>query len=239
MKISDSTGTGRKRWLLPVMISVIVVVMTVAGITLFNISYNLSHRSRSYRWYFKGHVMDDCNFAVRAIDELNKSERREKEVEEWYRMAAGKWPFDNFAYCSTTGNTFSRSEIAQYFTTVKQKIKGQYTVQPLRRIFVILGFFIMGFLMFMRNRFGWWPLHPIGFPFAMSEPIMRFWFSICIGWLLKLIILKYGGVKVFNRLKPVFLGLIIGSVVGGGFGFLFDCLGFMGGIIEKGCFLWM
>ena len=39
------------------------------------------------------------------------------------------------------------------------------------------------------------------------------WFSVFIAWILKSLILKYGGLSLFNRLKPFFLGLILGEAV--------------------------
>lgn len=82
----------------------------------------------------------------------------------------------------------------------------------------------MGFLMFMRYRFLWWPLHPLGFPLAESYPLQLSWFSIFIAWLLKSIILKYGGVKLYRRLRPFFLGLVLGHICVAAFWLVVDTL---------------
>ncbi len=42
------------------------------------------------------------------------------------------------------------------------------------------------------------------------------WFSIFLGWLSKFIILKAGGLKLYRRARPLFLGLILGDCIMGG-----------------------
>lgn len=41
--------------------------------------------------------------------------------------------------------------------------------------------------------------------------MVNLWFSIMVGWMLKTIILRYGGMKGFVRARPLFLGLVLGE----------------------------
>jgi hypothetical protein len=41
--------------------------------------------------------------------------------------------------------------------------------------------------------------------------------SIFVGWLLKLLILKFGGIRMHRASTPLFLGLILGEFVLGAF----------------------
>ena len=75
---------------------------------------------------------------------------------------------------------------------------------------------LMGFLHFMAGRFYWWPIHPLGLLLVPSYAILMFWWSIFLGWLLKVTILKYGGGGTFRKLRPMFIGLIIGDCLIGG-----------------------
>ena len=78
--------------------------------------------------------------------------------------------------------------------------------------FAGLGAAVMYFLVSMRQKFLWWPLHYIGFPIADTW-VMRFaWFSIFIAWLIKSLILRYGGPAVYRRSIPFFLGLFLGLI---------------------------
>jgi hypothetical protein len=82
---------------------------------------------------------------------------------------------------------------------------------------ILIGFLIATLLYSMRTRFFWWAFHPAGFAVSSSWSMNLFWPSILVSWLIKLIILKYGGVNLHRKVIPFFLGLILGEFVVGGF----------------------
>ncbi|NKB71364.1 MAG: hypothetical protein GKR89_30180 [Candidatus Latescibacteria bacterium] len=97
-----------------------------------------------------------------------------------------------------------------------------------------VGGLIMGVLMLAQYRFLWWPFHALGFP--ISCVFGKMWFSVFCAWLLKSAILKYGGIRLFNQLKPFFLGLILGEAVVAGTWVIIDYLAgvhhnYLGGIV--------
>ena len=47
-------------------------------------------------------------------------------------------------------------------------------------------------------------------------------------------IIKYGGVKLFNKVKPLFIGIIVGAVIGIGTCYILDHAFFAAGLIERG-----
>ncbi len=61
-----------------------------------------------------------------------------------------------------------------------------------------------------------WPLHPLGYALAFTNSTEFTWLPFLIGWLIKSTILRYGGFKVYRRVVPFFIGLIIGDLVTGG-----------------------
>lgn len=84
--------------------------------------------------------------------------------------------------------------------------------------FVGVGAGAMLVLTWLRQRFLWWPLHPIGFPIMTSWLVDWMWFSIFFAWLIKVTILKYGGATLFARSRYFFLGMIAGRMlITGGF----------------------
>jgi hypothetical protein len=89
-----------------------------------------------------------------------------------------------------------------------------------------LGFTLV--LMFLRLRFLWWPLHPIGFPIASDWTMSYFWFSIFLSWAIKRAILRYGGLRAYRRAMPFFLGLILGEFAMGG---LWDVIDRISGVL--------
>ncbi|HJN28900.1 MAG TPA: DUF6784 domain-containing protein, partial [Candidatus Latescibacteria bacterium] len=64
----------------------------------------------------------------------------------------------------------------------------------------------------LRQRFLWWPLHPIGFPIMSSWLVDWMWFSIFFAWLIKIIVLKYGGAELYAKSRNFFLGMIAGRM---------------------------
>ena len=93
-----------------------------------------------------------------------------------------------------------------------------------RWFFFGMGGGIMWLLMIMRQTFIWWPLHFIGFPVGASAPLAAGWFSIFMAWMLKGLILKYGGVNIYRAMLPFFLGLILGEFVSAGLWVIIDGL---------------
>ena len=81
----------------------------------------------------------------------------------------------------------------------------------LRTVFIGIGALLTLILHILRTRFYWWPLHPAGYPLAVSFAIDYFWFTFFISWVLKTIILKSSGVKGYQRAIPFFFGLILGD----------------------------
>lgn len=61
-----------------------------------------------------------------------------------------------------------------------------------------------------------WPFHPIGLVLMGSWPLQVFWFSIFLGWAIKITLLRYGGAQVFRRARPFFIGLIVGEILSAG-----------------------
>ena len=79
--------------------------------------------------------------------------------------------------------------------------------------FTAIGATVMAGLTWLRYHYVWWPLHPLGFATGTFYIMNWLWFSIFLAWLIKTVILKYGGSPWYLRTRPFFLGLILGQVV--------------------------
>ncbi|MBT7457385.1 MAG: hypothetical protein HN796_26085 [Gemmatimonadetes bacterium] len=90
--------------------------------------------------------------------------------------------------------------------------------------FMGIGASSMLLLMWMRQRFLWWPLHPIGFPIMTNWIMEQIWFSVFLAWLIKVTILKYGGAAFFARSRYFFLGLLVGQALMSGLSLTVDYL---------------
>lgn len=63
----------------------------------------------------------------------------------------------------------------------------------------------------LRMRYVWWPLSPLGFALSGSWSMIVFWFPMMIAWMVKGVIVRYGGMRAYQRLRPFFFGLILGE----------------------------
>lgn len=78
-----------------------------------------------------------------------------------------------------------------------------------------LGAGIVLIIHLLRQRFAWWPFHPLGYAAIMGPQFMgdRYGFSIFIGWLIKKAVKHVGGHRVYERVRPAAIGIIVGNAV--------------------------
>lgn len=91
-------------------------------------------------------------------------------------------------------------------------------VGPNKWIITYAGFgaLAMGVLIFCYYKVPSWPLHPLGYLVAYSAGMKILWFSFFIGWLCNHLVLHYGGTSLFNRVRFLFIGLVLGDFLMGG-----------------------
>lgn len=88
-------------------------------------------------------------------------------------------------------------------------------VRPTQLFYMAGGCLMVVFLSVMRSNFIWWPFHPAGYALAVSYAMDYFWFCFFVAWILKSLIVRYGGMGLYNRAIPFFMGLILGDYVCG------------------------
>ncbi|HJN14151.1 MAG TPA: DUF6785 family protein, partial [Armatimonadota bacterium] len=80
-----------------------------------------------------------------------------------------------------------------------------------RNGFTIGAFAFTLLLVALRSRFPRSPFHPLGFVMTTSYGY-AYWGSFLAIWATKGLILRIGGVRLYHRLAPVFVGLVLGQV---------------------------
>ena len=78
-------------------------------------------------------------------------------------------------------------------------------------VFFVVGVIFTVFLSYMRAMFYWWPFHPLGYALCVSWSMTVFWFSCFMAWILKGLILRYGGMRLYLKARPWFLGMVLGE----------------------------
>jgi len=117
----------------------------------------------------------------------------------------------------------------QIITNVVGKMRELAGPDRNRLLCLAIGGVICAWLLFLRYRFPWWPLHPIGFTISGTTwPIRISAFSVFLAWLIKVVVLKIGGNRMYTRSRPLFLGVLVGYVMGVAFSFVVDVIWFPG-----------
>lgn len=90
----------------------------------------------------------------------------------------------------------------------------------------LIGMGLMAVLTLIRYWVPWWPLHPIGLAMQGNFGVSKTVFSIFIAWGLKASIMQFGGVQLYEKGKPFFIGLLAAQGVSTALMFVIDCIWF-------------
>ena len=110
------------------------------------------------------------------------------------------------------GSYMFRVAAPRYYDGIVSSIRdiGKETHYGLRMAFTVFGALAMGILTLCQYRFTWWPLHPIGFTVVTFYSARTAILSVFLTWLIKFIIFRLGGIALYRRAKPFFIGMIVG-----------------------------
>ncbi len=118
-----------------------------------------------------------------------------------WRTSMGRQPFDQLSDALKT--------------PVKSDLSGSLAVSA--------GFLITTALMMLRTRFIWWVFHPVGYAMANTSTMNQVWLPFFLAWLIKSLVLRYGGMRLYRLSLPFFYGVIVGDFLAGGLTTLAGC----------------
>lgn len=109
---------------------------------------------------------------------------------------------------------FSQGAPQATFNTAATMIGSKPGVERMNLFWMVIGGGVVLALTFARSRYLWFPLHPLGYVLAPAFPLSQLWFSFFVGWLVKSLMMKYGGGDGYAKLRPFMIGLILGNLSG-------------------------
>ncbi len=68
----------------------------------------------------------------------------------------------------------------------------------------------------LRLRFWWWPFHPVGYIASNTWGSHWWYLPFFIGWALKVLVIRYGGLRLYRSTIPFAIGLIVGDLLNSG-----------------------
>jgi hypothetical protein len=99
----------------------------------------------------------------------------------------------------------------EFANTLANWIRNPTPPDTAAQIAALVGFTIAVLLGLARMRFFWFPLHPLAYAVANGWGMHNLWSCVFVGWLVKSIVLRYGGLRRYRELIPFFLGLMLGE----------------------------
>ncbi len=130
----------------------------------------------------------------------------------------------NYKYGGANMRMFGVPRIAYSFLQDKLKNPVGYDILWPRWVFTGVGMAVMSLLVLMRYYLSWWPVHYVGFALGDAWVMGWAWWSVFLCWLVKFFILKFGGQTLYQRYKPLFLGMICGQLMCGATWLIVDFL---------------
>jgi hypothetical protein len=104
-----------------------------------------------------------------------------------------------------------QSNATQFWRENAPLMRGDMAYRPQQGTWLLVGAVVCALLAMLRTRFYWWPLHPLGYAMSASWTVIVFWFPMLVAWLLKLLTIRYGGMRLYAAARPFFLGMIFGE----------------------------
>ena len=92
---------------------------------------------------------------------------------------------------------------------------------PKELIAILLGFALAALMQAARLYIPGFPLHPLAFAVTSSYQMGIVWLPLTIAWVVKAVLLRFGGLRAFRQSLPFFWGMMIGQfIVGSGWNIL-------------------
>jgi len=94
-------------------------------------------------------------------------------------------------------------------------IEGLWDAEPRPQGVFYIGVGAVVCLLFgaLRLRFPWWPFHPVGYIMSNSLPVAQGLFPFFIAWIVKVLVTRYGGLRLYRATLPLAIGLIVGDLL--------------------------
>jgi hypothetical protein len=76
---------------------------------------------------------------------------------------------------------------------------------------LLTGALVMFVLNWLHTSFLWWAVSPIGFIMGGTWGLNdRLWTNAFIAWVLVVLMIRFGGLRMYRRFRPLFLGMVLG-----------------------------
>ncbi len=127
----------------------------------------------------------------------------------------GTYHLGFIAMKGSTGNNLVADVLRVYGHDIYNDIELNYDADPSPGgvFYIGVGAVVCLLLGLLRLRFLWWPLHPIGYILSNSLPVAYGLVPFFIAWVVKVLVTRYGGLRLYRATLPLAIGLIAGDLL--------------------------
>jgi len=136
------------------------------------------------------------------------------------------WGYEHGAYHFRSW-PFSGGSPAVFYQTVA-KMRNPFPTDGVKLGYFGMGAAAMAVLSFLKYRFAWWPIHPVGLAIFGTDVVWHSAYAVFIAWAIKVTVLRLGGAALYKRSRAFFLGLLVGYAAAIALSFLVDVIWFPG-----------
>ena len=119
-----------------------------------------------------------------------------------------------------------------FYNLIVTWMQNSTTISGTEVFFLVAGMVVVLGMTAARYYFSWWPISPIGFVVAAGGPPRNAFFPVFLAWMLKTILIRIGGVRLYQSAQPLMIGIMVGYVLGAAVAIVVDYLYFPGSIHE-------
>lgn len=172
--------------------------------------------NRAYRSHYIGDSIEGVQMAARS-----RSPARAVVAAMVAASAVGAiavfWGWLHYAYSLGVGSKWGGGDWRgeEMMQTLSTWLQNPTPPNPGALIAIGAGFGITLLLGAARANFAGWPFHPVAYALSASWSIHIVWMPMLIAWGVKLVVLRYGGLRMYRRALPLFFGLILGETIVG------------------------
>jgi len=110
-------------------------------------------------------------------------------------------------------SSWGTERLAPAVDRLREQMEGEWNQPAFNRpAHMAFGAILAGGLQYASLILPKWPLHPVGLLLAHTWFGHTVWMSVASGWLLRVVLILFGGARLYRRLRPLFMGLIVGEV---------------------------
>ena len=185
---------------------------------------------RTFNSIGKGFVMPSFTQAVKVVDRVVSPRRVAAVI--WVALGVGFVIslIDTVGIGYIHGGYHMRGLTGAARGPFNQAVAAIRNPQPFggsgRLMWAGIGAAAMAVMTLLRYRLSWWTLHPIGLAIQAHYGTTKTLFSIFIVWSMKSILMRIGGVQLYERWKPFFIGLLAAQAFSTALVFLIDVIWF-------------